>query len=237
MGSEGAASRRAQLDALAERVRPVTLAREQRLPVLGPLEPLLPDGGLRRGITVSVGAMAGVGGATSLALALAAGPSISGSWVAAVGLPSLGLVAAAELGVDLERFVLVAEPEPEGWSTVVAALVDGFDVVVLQPTHRLRPADARRLDARARERGSILIFLNTSSSTDLSLRVTSASWEGLDDGYGHLRARRVTVAAGGRGASSRPRQVDLLLPGADGQVEVALDPPTPLRHRNIEAVG
>ena len=102
------------MDALAERVRPVTLAREQRLPVLGPLEPLLPDGGLRRGITVSVGSAPGIGGATSLALALAAGPSISGSWVAAVGVPSLGLAAAAELGIDLERFVLVAIEHVQG---------------------------------------------------------------------------------------------------------------------------
>ncbi|MST34224.1 hypothetical protein GHK86_16030, partial [Acidimicrobiaceae bacterium USS-CC1] len=47
--------------------------------------------------------------ATSLALTLAAGPSRAGSWVAAVGVPCLGARAAAELGVDLDRLVLVPE--------------------------------------------------------------------------------------------------------------------------------
>ena len=78
--------------------------------MLPPSRPLLPGGGLRRGATVSVTAAAGVGGATSLALALVAEASRAGSWVAAVGLPSLGLVAADELGVALERLVLVAAP-------------------------------------------------------------------------------------------------------------------------------
>ena len=39
---------------LAERVRPVTLAREQRLPVLPAFEDLLPGGSLRRGATLVV---------------------------------------------------------------------------------------------------------------------------------------------------------------------------------------
>src|SRR5690606_40193124 len=96
------AQRTDALGTLAERVRPTTLAREQRLPVLRPLEVLVPGAGLRRGSTVAVGSAPGVTGATSLALALAAGASQNGSWVAAVGLRSLGLAAAAELGVALE---------------------------------------------------------------------------------------------------------------------------------------
>src|SRR5690606_14054535 len=99
-----------RLAGLGERVRPVDLARDRRLPVLPAFEGLLPGAGLRRGATVAVGARPGVTGATSLALALAAGASQAGSWVAAVGLGSLGLVAAAELGVSLERLVLVADP-------------------------------------------------------------------------------------------------------------------------------
>ena len=138
------------LGELAERVRPVTLTREQRLPVLPAFEGLLPGAGLRRGATVSIGSAAGVGGATSLALALVAEASRTGSWVAAVGLPSLGLVAADELGVALERLVLVAAPERDAWGGVVAALVDGFDLVILHAGRTgVRTADARRLVARA----------------------------------------------------------------------------------------
>lgn len=223
---------RSELAELAERVRPVTLTREQRLPVLPPLEGLLPGAGLRRGTTVSVRAAAGLGGSTSLAMALVAKASITGSWVAAVGLPSLGLVAADELGVALERLVLVAAPERDAWGGVVAALVDGFDVVLLHAGRtRARPADVRRLVARARERGSVLVQLGPGwpEGADVTLEITAARWEGLDDGYGHLQARKVRVAGGGRGEASRPRRVDLWLPGPSGEVEVVVRTATPLR--------
>jgi hypothetical protein len=218
----------ATLGGLAERVRPVTLAREQLLPVAPALEPLLPRGGLRRGSVVAVQAGPGTSGATSLALSLAAEASAAGSWVAGVGLRSIGLAAAAEMGVALERFVLVAAPDRDAWPTVVAALVDGFDLVVVDPGRGLRPVDARRLVARARERGAVIVSLGGSDHADLRLQVTGTRWDGLEDGHGHLRGRRVTVEAGGRGEASRPRRADLWLPGPGGGVEVALDPPTPL---------
>lgn len=227
MRSEAAVRRpevaRAELDELAERVRPVTLTREQRLPVLPALEGLLPGAGLRRGATVAVGAAGGTSGATSLALALVAEATRTGSWVATVGLPSLGLVAADELGVALERLVLVAAPERDAWGGVVAALVDGFDLVVLNAGRSgVRPVDARRLVARARERGAVLVLLGAGwpDGADVQLEVVRARWEGLDDGHGHLQARKVRVQRRGRGEAAQPRQVDLWLPAASGEVTV-----------------
>jgi hypothetical protein len=228
--SEGSVAALGALGALAERVRPVTLAREHRVPVAEPLQPLLPGGGLRRGSLVSVSVVRGTSGATSLALALVAEASAAGAWVAGVGLGSLGLAAAAEMGVALERFVLVAAPDRGSWPTVVAALVDGFDLVLVDPARGMRAADARRLAARTRERGSVLIQLgDASASSDVRLQVTRTAWEGLGDGHGHLRVRRVRVETGGRGEASRPRAADLWLPGPGGGIEIALDPPTPLR--------
>src|SRR5947199_2682567 len=130
--------------------RPISLARERTLPVRPALADLLPEGGLRRGSTVAVS------GGTSLALALLAGPSQAGSWCAAVGLPSLGLVAAAEVGVVLGRFPLVARPGDE-WPAVVAALVDAVDVVLVRLPRHVRTGDARRLVAKTRDRGAVLI--------------------------------------------------------------------------------
>jgi hypothetical protein len=226
------------LGVLAERVRPIDLARDKRLPVLEPLEVLLPGSGLRRGTTAAVDARPGVAGATSLALALAAGASQAGSWVAAVGLGSLGLVAAAELGVAFERLALVADPgrERAGWASVVAALVDGFDVVLVAADCRLRAGDARRLAARVRERGAVLVTVGgelPGERSPLRLTVTSSWWEGLGEGWGHLRGRRVTVEAAGRGEASRGRRAELWLPGSDGTV-ATVEPvaePIPLRPR------
>jgi hypothetical protein len=206
---------------VAQRARPVALAREQVLSVLPPFEAVLP-GGLRRGSTV------GVGGSTSLALALLAGPVQAGSWVAAVGVSSLGLAAASELGVSLDRLVLVAEPPTDAWATVVATLVDAFDAVLVRPHRSAKAADARRLAARARERGAVLVVLDGHGrddrawpeAPDVRLAITASEWVGLGAGHGHLRARRVTVEADGRRGAARPRRADLWLPAAGGGVAV-----------------
>lgn len=171
-------------------------------------------GGLHRVSTV-----AGAGG-TSLALAVLAGPSAAGSWAAVVGVPALGLVAAAEAGVAVDRLGLVPAPGPE-WAAVVAALLDALDVVVVRPPARVRPADTRRLVARARERGAVLVPLGRWDGADVRLSVVRSSWSGLAAGAGHLRARLVDVVAEGRGASSRARRASLWLPAAGGGVAPA----------------
>lgn len=252
MGRDGAASQVAattervapdQLAALGARVQPTTLAREQRLTVLPALESLVPGGGLRRGSTLSVDGPA----ATSLALATAAGPSQDGAWVVAVGFPSLGLLAAAELGVALERLVLVADPgdsdDAAAWPAVVAALVDAFEVVLVHADRRVRAADGRRLVARTRERGAVLVQVGGDRPTgtvwpegaDVTFTVADATWEGLGEGHGHLRSRRVSVEAGGRREAARPRRAELWLPSADGTVEEVLPEPVRLRGPSVPA--
>jgi hypothetical protein len=212
------------------RVRPVTMAGELLLAVVAPLAPLFPEGGLRRGSTVVVrsdGAAAGAG-ATSLALAVGAAASQSGSWCAAVGWPALGLVAAAGLGVALERLALVPRPGDQ-WASVTAALVEAVDVILLRPPRGVRSSDARRLTARVRERGVVLVVCPGAGGgrawpdvVDLTLLVSAASpWRGLGQGHGYLQARSVEVASSGRGAASRERRVRLWLPGADGAVTPA----------------
>ena len=230
------------LPTVAARTRPVALAREALLPVLPALEGLLPEPGLRRGTTVGVG---GGPGATSLALALGAAASAAGSWAAAVGLPSLGLEAAGELGVALERLLLV-EPPPDRWATVVAALVDAVDLVHVALPPRVRLGDARRLAARARERGAVLVVHAPGApgasgvgawpeAPAVRLTVEAAAWEGpAGEGAGRLTARRVEVVGGGRGAAARPRRAALWLPDATGSVRLA-DPAAP--DRRVEAAS
>lgn len=214
---------------LAERVRPPALAGEHVLPVLPPLEVLLP-GGLQRGTTVGVtGVRRGVG-ATSLSLAVASAASASGSWIAAVGLPSLGLLAAAELGLGLERLAMVAAPpDARSYATVVATLVDAFDIVLLGRAQRLRPSDCRRVVARARERGTVLVAVGGAPGldADVVLSVVAAEWEGVGRGHGHLQARRMVVEASGRRAAARTRRAELWLPAADGSL-AAVEPVAPV---------
>src|SRR5690348_17710992 len=83
----------------------------------------------------------------SLALALAAGASRAGEWVGFAGWPDLGVEAAAAMGVELSRTVVVPEPG-EHWLEVVAALVDVLRVVVLRPPSGVDARAAGVVDAR-----------------------------------------------------------------------------------------
>jgi hypothetical protein len=215
---EAGRGNRAALAMAAERARPVALARENVVPVVPALAPLLPDGALRRGTTLAIEGPA----ARSLALALAAGPSAAGSWVGVVSLPSLGLAAAAEVGVALERLLLVASPPPTEWATVVATLVDGVDVVVVGLPRWVRAGEARRLQARVRQRGAVLVVVGSPGllEAEVGLAAEEAQWVGVTDGAGYLQGRRVVVAATGRRAAARSRRVALWLPDSEGRVRV-----------------
>lgn len=207
------------LAAAVARSRPVAAAETRLLRVPAPLAPLFPEGGIRKGATVTVEPL--VGGC-SVALALAGAVTSGEGWVAAVGLPSLGLVAAAELGVDLDRLALVPDPGDQ-WPAVVAALLDGFDLLAVRPPGRVRVGDARRLASRVRERGAVMLVVDAPrwpESPDLRLSVARAGWEGLHAGHGCLTGRRLEVVAGGRRVGGRERSRTVWLPApSSGRLE------------------
>ncbi|WP_438874929.1 hypothetical protein [Winogradskya consettensis] len=230
------------------------------LPVPPALGNLLPWRGLRRGSTVAVGgagerewagrvpvpaspvqALGGVGrwvgevsgsGGASLLLALLSAASRAGSWCAVVGVPSLGALAAAESGIALDRLAFVPNPGPE-WPTVVAALIDGVDVVVLAAPGRVSAGVAGRLAARARQRGCVLVPYGSWDGADVTLQVTQGRWEGLGEGHGRLRRRKVTVVARGRGAAGRPKELTMWMPAMASGV-ARIPPPN---HAKPAAVG
>lgn len=179
------------------------------LPLVTELGALLPGGILRRGGSVGI---SGQTGQTSLLLKLLAGPVANGSWVAVIGLPALGVEAANEFGVSLDRLTLVPDPGT-AWLDVTAALLDAVDIVVLYPQGNCRPGDASRLLARARERHSVLVLMDGQlaispsgrsalarwpQSPDLTLAATESSWSGLTPGHGTLHHCSISVAASGR---------------------------------------
>ena len=147
-----------------------------------PLAPILPEGLRRGGTTV-------VTGSTSLVLAMLAHACAGGAWAAVVGQPTIGLLAAAQAGVSLDRLAVVPRPGLEA-PTVVAALLDGVDVVVVGPEAALTDADRRKLSARARDRGSVLL--------------STVDWPGAGRGA-HGRVGPVDGDRRGRGAAAHPR--------------------------------
>jgi len=166
------------------------------------LAALLPEG-LRRGET------AVVAGSTSLVLTLLAHACAHGAWGAVVGRPDLGVLAASQAGVDLDRLAMVPSPGADA-PTVVAALLDGLDVVIVGQGARLTDADRRRLTARARDRGAVLVSMSTWPGAGVRLTATSGQWTGVGAGDGWLCAHRLRVTRTGRGVGA-PLTVDVTL--------------------------
>lgn len=195
------------------------------LPVPPPLVDLLPDG-LRRGATTTVR------GSSSLTLGMLAHACASGAWGVAVGHPRLGLLAAAQAGVDLTRFAFVPDPGPDA-ALVLAALLDGIDVVLVGPDAPLADADRRRLSARARERGAALLTTVAWPGAAVVLDAGPARWSGVGDGDGRLRTCRVEVRRTGRGGAGVPTSVEVELPFAPPGEHVPQGPV----HRRSRAAG
>lgn len=203
---------------LVATLRPVTLAKSRMLPLGEPWRSLVPNAGLRRGSSVVVQAQPGLGG-LSLALSLLTESSARGHWSAVVGVDDPGVVAIADLGIDLRRVLFV--PRPRGaWAESAADLLDGVDLLIVRPPSRASHAAARRLIDRVRERGTVLIVLAEPASlwplpADLSFDITNAQWATSS----RLDARYLTVRIGGRGEAIRAGEHVVVLPNRRGRCE------------------
>jgi hypothetical protein len=136
-----------------------------------------------------------------------------------LGMPEVGVIAAAEAGLVLSRVALIPEPGHD-LVAVTAALLDGVELVVIAGTQRLRAGDRQRLAARARQRNAVLVPYGHSwpgADVELELLNHPGQWQGLGaDGHGRLRARRTQVRVASRGAAHRGRKATVLLPGPTG---------------------
>ena len=137
------------------------------------------------------------GSTTVLLAALALRQGATG-WCGVIGGDGLGWCAATEVGLDLNRVLTVPTSllDDASTPTVTAALLDGVDVLLIGApvAERLHPQHRRRLLARARERGRLIL--------------TPARWEGArilqagslvpDTGTGNTPPAQDPVEAPGR---------------------------------------
>ena len=172
----------------------------QRVPTLPGLADLVP---LHAGATYAVDS-------ASLALALAAGASRAGEWVGFAGCADFGAEAAAELGMELSRTVLVPDPG-DHWLEVTAALVDVLRVVVLRPPASVDGRSAGILDSRLRTRSAVLVVHGDWPRAQARVAVERSSWTGPAAGTGRLEERRASVVV--RRGARPPQRAELSWPG------------------------
>jgi hypothetical protein len=122
----------------------------------------------------------------------------------------LGGAAIAEAGVALERCAIVRRVPANRWAVAVGALLEGAALVAAWVPPHVRLSDARRLAARARERGAVLVAMESVPGTRsspwpaeaaLRLHVQPGPWRGLAAGHGLLSERDLQVRVEGGGAA------------------------------------
>ncbi|MFT4864828.1 MAG: hypothetical protein ACI8RE_001013 [Ilumatobacter sp.] len=209
------------LAALGDRVAPVSMACERVLPVAEHVTELFSEGGLVRGRVLSCRGMA----ATSASLDLVAAAVTAGSWLAVIDVPTLGLDAASELGVPLERIVAIdtslGEMPTEAnvaeravrWADVVAAAADGFEVMLTRVPAEITASAVRKVATRLQQRGVVMLVLGDPGPLvcDGVIDTAEQVWSGAGAGWGHLQQRTVDMSASGRRVSGR-RCISLALP-------------------------
>lgn len=193
---------RSVVEQLRERV-----AAMERRPALEPVATLPGLAGL---VPLHAGSTYAVDSA-SLALALVAGASQAGEWVGFAGCTDFGVEAAAELGIELSRTVLVPDPG-EHWLEVTAALVDVLRVVVLTPPAFVDERTAGILDSRLRTRSAVLVVHGDWPRVEARVSVEDSCWFGPTSGTGQLQERRARVAV--RRGARPPQHAELTWPGA-----------------------
>ena len=173
------------------------------LPVAKALQPIIPDGVLVRGRTVLCGGDA----AMSTALLLVSAATQAGSWLAIVGVSDFGLMSACEQGVALQRTVLVTPTSnKKDWTSTVAAVADGFDVMMLEVPREVSESDARRIQTRIQARRNVLVLVETSRHAtrrsvfqpDVVLHTMTTKWDGIEHGAGYVQGRLIDVTVSGR---------------------------------------
>lgn len=167
------------LPAISSLLQATAYQASTQLPLKPEYAALVSKGGLTTGTVTMV---SGYGSYTATIEMLGA-TSQAGFTIALVGLRDLGIVALAQAGWDLSRVVLVDDGAES--TQIIALLVAAFDVVVFDIA--IIDHHWRRLVARARERKSALVVIDSdraannssllrSSPPDVTLVVEELGW-------------------------------------------------------------
>jgi hypothetical protein len=202
---ESAPPERGAIETLKQKIRSLEASglSEAVFPVLEPLRTLFPREGLRRGAIYQCDSSA------SLVWSLLAEATTQGIWCALVGMPDMGIAAAEDLGVNVDRLVLVPHPG-EQWLSVLGALSDVVGIIALGSVSKPSDRILSTLMGRLREREATLLVGASWPGVEASITVTSHQWEGLGLGHGMLHQHRLSLSFSAR-HSQTPRRCDLVI--------------------------
>lgn len=196
---------------------------QQRPFVVSPIfASVLPRQGLQRGTTIMLGSSKAQinSGALSLALALVAEAVRSGALLAVVADETFNLSACYDHGIPISKVVCFSlDSDAQSWAQSLAAIIDGFDLVLLVKEPNLRTVLVRRIMRRVQERNAVLVRVSHrpwGQSPDLEMGVETRKWQGLGKGWGYLNTRNIEVSLTGRRSRGRKQSFTVTLPLESG---------------------
>jgi len=123
-------------------------------------------------------------------------------------------MAAWEMGIEPERFVVVRSNDIVSWGRIVATLLDGVRGVYAEVPTGLRDQVLYRLAALARTKRTPLVLRPVSGKLPsgvayLNLEAREVLWEGTEAGHGSLTNRRTCLVASGRATRGMVRTIEV----------------------------
>jgi len=123
-------------------------------------------------------------------------------------------LAAWELGIEPERFIVVRTTDIATWSRVVATLLDGLCAVYAEVPRGVKDAALRTLAARAKTRRTPLVLRSLDGKipqgvAHLQLEAREITWEGTEQGHGRLLVRRTLLDASGKATGGMERRIEV----------------------------
>ncbi len=123
-------------------------------------------------------------------------------------------LAAWELGIDPEHFIVVRTGSVVTWARTVATLLDGVQAVYAEIPHGVKDPAIRTLAARARTRRTPLVLRPLDGKLPqgilhLHLEAREVTWEGTDRGHGVLERRLALFDASGKAMRGMERTIEV----------------------------
>lgn len=123
-------------------------------------------------------------------------------------------LAAWEMGIEPERFVVVRSSDIVSWSRIVSTLLDGVRGVYAEVPAGLKDQVLFKLAARARAKRTPIVLRPVTGKlpgglAHLNLDAREVQWEGTEAGHGNLTTRRTLFEASGKATRGMERMVEV----------------------------
>lgn len=129
-------------------------------------------------------------------------------------------LAAWEMGIDPDRFVVARCGDVTTWGRAAATLLDGVRALYAEVPRGVNEPTLRKLAALARRHRTPLVLrplggAMPSGVATLTVRAQTVAWEGADRGHGRIRSRRGRLELSGKAMRGMTRLVEVEDDGAN----------------------